>query len=58
MEIKVKTSKNKSWGKALVTGRVLGVSRKKQVQEHLETIYYLGLFRLVVTHKWKFIPYS
>ena len=58
MNITLKTNKNRAWGKTTVRGSVLGYSRKKQVQEHLETIYYLGFLRVVIKHEWKFKPYS
>ncbi len=58
MNIQIKTSKNKSWGKALVAGKVLGYNNKQQVQEHLETIYYLGWFRLIIRHRFRFVKYN
>ena len=58
MEIQIKTSKNKSWGKCLVMGKVLGNSRKEEVQEHLETIYYFGWFRVIFKHDFKFRRYQ
>lgn len=58
MNIQIKTSENRSWGKCLVTGKVLGYSGKLQVQEHLETIYYLGWWRVILKHTFKFKPYS
>lgn len=58
MNIQIKTSNNKSWGKCLVTGKVFGCIGEKQVQEHLETIYYLGWWRVILRHDLKFKLYN
>ena len=57
MNIQIKTSKNKSWGKSFVSGKVLGYSKGIEVQEHLKTIYYLGWLRFILTHDFKFKKY-
>lgn len=57
MNIQLLTKPIWQLGKCNVSGKVLGYSRDIQVQEHLETIYYLGLFRIVIKHKFKFKPF-
>lgn len=56
--MKVSFKKNWSWGKANVMGKCYSNYEGHQVQEFLETIYYLGYFRLTIKHKNRFLPYS
>lgn len=58
MDIQIKTSKRPQFAKVNVCGSVLGSSRRYEVQEHLETIWYLGYFRVIVKHDFKFNKFN
>ncbi len=53
--MKIKFKKTFTWqlGKCLVLGSHLR-NPFREVQEHLETIYFVGFFAIIVTHKLKF----
>jgi len=52
--IQISTSKHWSIGKCRVLGCWLS-NPQRSIQEHLETIYYLGYLRIVIKYKWKFV---
>lgn len=52
--INLTTSKHWEWDKARVMGCYLS-NPQRQVQEHLETIYYWGWIRLTIIHKNRFV---
>lgn len=52
--MKITYNKNWSIGKARVMGDCYS-NPKRQIQQWEETIYYLGYFRLIFTHKMRFI---
>lgn len=55
MDIVIKSSKHNTWGKCNVTGECFTLKNGASLQEHLETIYYLGKLRIIVKHDLKFL---
>jgi len=54
MKIKFKFSENSDWGIEKCFGCYLR-NPKMQVQQLLETIYFIGKIRIIVCHKNKFV---
>lgn len=58
----LKLTLSKYWHKPAfcnVCGIVIGKdSEGNQIQEHLETIYYIGYLRITIFHKLKFMKYT